>query len=69
MVDARGFSCPMPVVMTKKEIEKTKAAQLEVMVDNKVSVENVTRFAQNIGYSVEVVKEGEDFKLKLKLKK
>ena len=48
MVDARGFSCPMPVVMTKKEIEKTKAAQLEVMVDNKVSVENVTRFAQNI---------------------
>ncbi|WP_276980418.1 sulfurtransferase TusA family protein [Johnsonella ignava] len=66
MVDARGFSCPMPVVMTKKEIEKTKAAQLEVMVDNKVSVENVTRFAQNIGYSVEVVKEGEDFKLKLK---
>ena len=66
MVDARGFSCPMPVVLTKKEIEKTKAAQLEVMVDNKVSVENVTRFAQNIGYSVEVVKEGEDFKLKLK---
>ncbi|EHI56093.1 hypothetical protein HMPREF9333_00623 [Johnsonella ignava ATCC 51276] len=66
MVDARGFSCPMPVVMTKKEIEKTKAAQLEVMVDNKVSVENITRFAQNIGYSVEVVKEGEDFKLKLK---
>ena len=39
MVDARGYSCPMPVVMTKKEIEKNKAKQLEVMVDNMVSVD------------------------------
>ena len=66
MVDARGYSCPMPVVMTKKEIEKNKAKQLEVMVDNMVSVENVTRFAENSGYNVTVAKEGEDFKLSLK---
>ena len=66
MIDARGYSCPMPVVMTKKEIEKNKAKQLEVMVDNMVSVENVTRFAENSGYKVTVAKEGEDFKLSLK---
>ncbi len=66
MVDARGYSCPMPVVMTKKEIEKNKAKQLEVMVDNMVSGENVTRFAENSGYKVTVAKEGEDFKLSLK---
>ena len=66
MVDTRGFSCPIPVVMVKNEIEKTKAEQIEVMTDNNVSTENVTRFAQSHGYTVSTSKEGQDFKLILK---
>lgn len=66
MVDTRGYSCPMPVVMVKNEIEKTKASQIEVMTDNNVSTENITRFAQSSGYTVNTSKEGQDFKLILK---
>lgn len=66
MVDTRGQSCPMPVVMVKNEIEKTNAKQIEVMTDNNVATENVTRFAQSQGYTVSTSKEGQDFKLILK---
>lgn len=66
MIDTRGQSCPMPVVMVKNEIEKTKANQIEVMTDNNVATENVTRFAQSQGYNVNSSKEGQDFKLTLK---
>ena len=65
MVDARGFSCPMPVVMVQKEVKKNAPANLEVLVDNQCSVENVTRFAEGQGYQVKVAVEGEDFRLTL----
>ena len=65
MIDARGYSCPMPVVMVQKEIKANKPAALEVLVDNQCSVENVTRFAENSGYKVSAAPEGEDFRLTL----
>ena len=52
MVDARGQSCPIPVVMTRKALEKEKPARLEVLVDAQVAVENVTRCARSLGYQV-----------------
>lgn len=66
MVDARGYSCPMPVIMVQKEIKANSPAALEVLVDNQCSVENVTRFAKANGYAVEVTAESEDFRLSLK---
>ena len=38
MVDARGYLCPMPVVMVQNAIKKDNPAALEVLVDvgNKV---------------------------------
>lgn len=51
IVDARGQSCPIPVVMTKKVL-KDKPAELRVLVDNACSLENVTRFGENNGYAV-----------------
>ncbi len=65
MVDARGYSCPMPVIMVQKEVKKNAPASLEVMVDNQCAVENVTRFARNNGYKVDVQAQGEDFQLML----
>ncbi len=65
MVDARGYSCPIPVVMVQKEIKKTSPNKLEVTVDNQCAVDNVTRFAENQGYTVAVEKKGEDFQLTL----
>lgn len=65
MVDARGYICPMPVVMVQKAIKKDAPAELEVLVDNQCAVENVTRFAKNSGYQVSSKKDGADFRLKL----
>ena len=64
MVDARGLSCPMPVVMVQKALKNGESA-LSVLVDNQCAVENVTRFAENQGYKVEVTPNGDEFELKL----
>lgn len=63
MVDARGYACPMPVVMVQKEVKTNDPQLLEVLVDNQCALENVTRFANNQGYSVTSSKEDEDFRL------
>ena len=61
--DARGYSCPRPVVLVQKAVKSDAPAALEVLVDNQCSVENVTRFAENSGYKVSVAVEGQDFRL------
>ena len=51
-VDVRGFSCPIPVVKTKKAMEGNPQDVLMVLVETEVSKENVSRLAQSRGYSV-----------------
>ncbi|SHH82506.1 TusA-related sulfurtransferase [Caloranaerobacter azorensis DSM 13643] len=63
VVDARGRSCPEPVVMTKNAIDKFDGQPIEVLVDAMVAVENIKRFAHNQGFDVEVIKNEEDYTL------
>ena len=63
MVDTRGLSCPMPVIMVQKEIRKNAPTTLEVLADAKVAVENITRLAASNGYKVAVTEDGLDYKL------
>ena len=65
MIDARGYSCPTPVVMVQKAVKSGAPDTLEVAVDNQCSVENVTRFAANAGYQVQVTDFEGDYKLVL----
>ena len=53
-VDVRGLGCPIPVVRTKKAIEKNPNEQITVLVETAVSKENVSRLAQSRKYSVQV---------------
>ena len=64
-VDARGFSCPIPVVKTQKAIENNPGSLLVVLVESTVSKENVSRMAQSKGYLVEVEEIVDGFRLKL----
>lgn len=66
MVDARGFICPMPVVMVQKEVKKNNPDVLEVLVDDRCALENITRFAGSCGYTVTHTEEGRDLRLVLK---
>ena len=43
----------MPVIMVQKAVKNGAPEELEVMVDNRCSLENVTRFANNQGYTVQ----------------
>ena len=63
-VDARGQACPIPVIMTKKEIDQG-AKEITVLVDNPTAVENVTKMGKSQGFAVECAAEGADFKLTL----
>ena len=64
-VDVRGFSCPIPVVRTKKAIDDNPKEELSVLVDTAVSKENVSRLAQSRGYTVEVAEAEYGFRLLL----
>ena len=64
MIDTRGLSCPIPVVMVQKAV-KDSPATLEVLADAEVAMENITRFARSQGYEVAVTEDGIDYKLTL----
>ncbi len=65
MVDARGFLCPMPVIMVQKEVKANSPQTLEVLVDDVCAKENVTRFATSQGYAVEAADTDDGYKLVL----
>lgn len=58
-IDARGLSCPQPVVLTQKVIQEGHDA-LEVVVDNEVSKENILRLVKKSGMKSEIRKEGDE---------
>ena len=60
-IDARGYSGPEPVLMTKNAIKN--GLPLKVLVDSATPLQNITRFAVNAGYKVESRALGEDFEL------
>ena len=50
-IDARGDACPLPVVKAKKAIAELKGAgEVEILVDNEIAVQNLTKMAQQKGY-------------------
>ncbi len=52
-LDCIGLPCPQPVLRTKETLDRG-ATQVNVVVDNEASKNNVARFAQNQGHQVEV---------------
>jgi len=52
-IDARGKICPQPVMMTKQAAD-TGEKELMVIVDNETAKENVSKFGNKLGYSVNV---------------
>jgi tRNA 2-thiouridine synthesizing protein A len=64
VVDARGFSCPEPVMMTRQAM-KEGLFPVEVLVDTVTSRENVRRVAERAGCKVEVEEVGDEYHLTL----
>jgi len=51
-VDASGLSCPQPVLMLRRTIDKLTGGTVEVFVDSGTSRDNCTRAAQKAGWQV-----------------
>jgi TusA-related sulfurtransferase len=64
-VDARGLSCPQPVILARKAIAVGQFP-VEVLVETVTSRENVRRMAEKAGCTVTVAEMGDEFKLTLR---
>ena len=64
MIDARGLSCPQPVLMVAEAL-KSGEAEYKVLVDGYTPKENVTRYAESKGYSVACEEKDGEFTLTL----
>ena len=59
-IDARGLSCPQPVILTQKAI-KSGSTDFKVTVDSEVSKENVIRCVENNKLTAQVAVDGDTF--------
>jgi len=64
-IDARGLSCPQPVVLARNKMDEVTSGKIEVIVDNQAACDNVTRIAEKNGWAVTIADEGEDTILSL----
>ena len=65
IIDARGRSCPKPVIMTKNALESANE-ELKILVDSHIAVENITRFVKGKGYNIDVIQKNLDYEINIK---
>jgi len=66
LVDARGLSCPQPVIDTLDALKRLGSGEVEVLVDTQTSKENVSRAANSQGWQVsQESEEGDTYRLVL----
>jgi len=53
-VDARGLSCPQPVLLAQAAIKNVEHGEVYVLLDSETARDNVSRIAQKSGWSAEV---------------
>lgn len=62
-VDARGLSCPEPLLMTQAAMKKHPGEELKVLVTEPHTRTNVEKFAVSKGRTVTVTEKGSEFEL------
>ncbi|MGQ9571219.1 MAG: sulfurtransferase TusA family protein [Thermodesulfovibrionales bacterium] len=56
LIDARGFSCPKPVIIAGEALSKVEDGIVEILVDNEASAKNLENFSTKNGFYSEVTK-------------
>ena len=62
-IDARGLSCPQPVLMFMDAVKSSADKELIVLVDTDASMENVTRAAESKDCTVTVTQKADEYRL------
>ena len=52
-IDAKGLSCPQPVILTRKALEEAGSGTVTVLVDTMTHVQNCTRAARQLGWQAD----------------
>jgi tRNA 2-thiouridine synthesizing protein A len=64
IIDARGLSCPQPVLLALNEIKKMTKGEIVILVDTDTSKENVSRAATSQGWDLKNVEsEGNGYRI------
>ena len=62
-VDARGLSCPEPVMMTAAALKSHKGETVKVLVSEPHTRMNVEKFAKSQGKKAVVTEHGSEFEI------
>lgn len=65
IVDARGLTCPQPVILTKRVMDEGDVSEITTIVDNTTSLENVKKLANSQGYAAAVEEKDGEFHINL----
>ncbi len=64
-VDARGLSCPIPLIQTKKALKEMDEGIVCAVVDNEVAKDNIRKFAKSMDYSFSVAEADGEFVIEI----
>ncbi|MFC1847322.1 sulfurtransferase TusA family protein [Chloroflexota bacterium] len=64
-IDARGLTCPHPVMETEKVLRDLEKETVVTIVDNAAARDNVNRLAESMGCTVSIEKKGDDYYLSI----
>ena len=65
-VDARGLSCPQPVILTRTALQKSSGDEVIILVDTMTQVHNCTRVAEKLGWQASYEEKDEVFEVTLR---
>lgn len=65
-VDARGYSCPQPMIMTKNGLKDAKEGEVTIIVDTMTQVRNCIRAAEKLGWSATWEEKDDDYYISVK---
>jgi len=60
-IDARGLTCPAPVLQTRAVLEEDNPGNVSVVVDNAAAQQNVQRFLESQGFGTTLEQKGDDY--------
>jgi len=64
-IDCRGQQCPQPVIQTRRLMLAEPGTVLQVLVDDQVCQDNVSRLATTMGYAIQAEANGDMIQLEL----
>ncbi len=64
-IDCRGQQCPQPVIQTRQAMLAEPGTVLQILVDDQICQDNVSRLAKTLGYRIRVDKGEQAIQLEL----